>query len=151
MAWVLVWSNVRYFIIIEVVIIIIPNCDRVDIATIFFISFSLVAVSPAIMVVITAIAMIVFFTKFIFKTLLNRFSNHTPAVTRVEEWTKDEVGVGAAMAAGNQAVKGTCALLVTAAVTIISFIYWCLIIFLHIMSFVVAINVRTATSPNRFE
>jgi hypothetical protein len=30
----------------------------------------------------------------------------TPAVTRVEEWTKAETGVGAAIAAGNQAEKG---------------------------------------------
>jgi hypothetical protein len=30
----------------------------------------------------------------------------------VEEWTRDEIGVGAAMAAGNQAEKGTCALFV---------------------------------------
>jgi hypothetical protein len=39
----------------------------------------------------------------------------TPAVTRVEEWTKAETGVGAAIAAGNQLEKGICALLVMAA------------------------------------
>ena len=46
---------------------------------------------------------------------LNRNSRYTPAVTRVEEWTKDDTGVGAAIAAGNQAEKGIWALLVIAA------------------------------------
>ena len=35
-----------------------------------------------------------------------------PSVTSVEEWTKDETGVGAAMAAGNHAEKGNWACLV---------------------------------------
>lgn len=39
-----------------------------------------------------------------------------PAVTRVEEWTRAEIGVGAAIAAGSQAEKGNCALLEIAAV-----------------------------------
>lgn len=34
----------------------------------------------------------------------------------MEEWTKEETGVGAAIAAGNQAEKGICALLVIAAI-----------------------------------
>lgn len=42
-------------------------------------------------------------------------SKNTPAVTRVEEWTRAETGVGAAIAAGNQLVKGICALFVEAA------------------------------------
>ena len=37
---------------------------------------------------------------------------NTPAVTRVEEWTKAETGVGAAIAAGNQDLKGNWADLV---------------------------------------
>lgn len=44
----------------------------------------------------------------------NRIIKKTPAVTKVEEWTKAETGVGAAMAAGSQAEKGICALLVIA-------------------------------------
>lgn len=36
----------------------------------------------------------------------------TPAVTNVEEWTRDETGVGAAIAAGNHEEKGICALFV---------------------------------------
>ena len=35
-------------------------------------------------------------------------------MTNVEEWTKEETGVGAAIAAGSQAEKGICALLVVA-------------------------------------
>lgn len=39
-------------------------------------------------------------------------------MTRVEEWTRADTGVGAAMAAGSQAANGICALLVVAAKTI---------------------------------
>lgn len=41
-----------------------------------------------------------------------------PAVTRVDECTKADTGVGAAIAAGSQALKGSCALLVLAATKI---------------------------------
>lgn len=41
-----------------------------------------------------------------------RIIKNTPAVTRVEECTRAEIGVGAAMAAGSQAEKGNCALFV---------------------------------------
>ena len=41
-----------------------------------------------------------------------RINKYTPAVTKVDEWTNAETGVGAAIAAGNQAEKGTWALLV---------------------------------------
>ena len=44
--------------------------------------------------------------------LLNRISRYTPAVTRVEEWTRALTGVGAAMADGSQDEKGIWALLV---------------------------------------
>ena len=49
-----------------------------------------------------------------------RIRRYTPAVTRVEEWTRAETGVGAAIAAGNQALKGIWALLVEAARTRLS-------------------------------
>lgn len=39
-------------------------------------------------------------------------------MTRVEECTSAEIGVGAAIAAGSQAEKGNCALLVQAALMI---------------------------------
>ena len=41
-----------------------------------------------------------------------RISKYTPAVTNVEECTKDDTGVGAAMAEGNHLIKGNWALLV---------------------------------------
>ena len=41
-----------------------------------------------------------------------------PAVTSVEEWTRAETGVGAAIAAGNQAENGIWALLVQAEIMI---------------------------------
>jgi DNA integrity scanning protein DisA with diadenylate cyclase activity len=43
---------------------------------------------------------------------LNRISKKTPAVTSVEEWTREETGVGAAIAAGSQEEKGIWALFV---------------------------------------
>jgi hypothetical protein len=45
---------------------------------------------------------------------LNRISTYTPAVTRVDEWTRADTGVGAAIAAGNQEQNGIWALLVMA-------------------------------------
>jgi len=39
-------------------------------------------------------------------------SRNTPAVTKVDEWTKAETGVGAAMAAGSHAENGIWALFV---------------------------------------
>lgn len=47
--------------------------------------------------------------------LNNRISKYTPAVTKVDEWTKAEIGVGAAIAIGNQAEKGNWALFDNAA------------------------------------
>jgi hypothetical protein len=42
----------------------------------------------------------------------------TPAVTRVEEWTKALTGVGAAIAAGSQLENGICADFVIPAIII---------------------------------
>lgn len=41
---------------------------------------------------------------------VNRNIRKTPAVTNVDEWTRAEIGVGAAIAIGNHAEKGNCAL-----------------------------------------
>ena len=41
-----------------------------------------------------------------------------PAVTRVEEWTSADTGVGAAIASGSHKLNGICALLVAAAIII---------------------------------
>ena len=45
-------------------------------------------------------------------------NNYPPAVTRVEEWTREDTGVGAAIAAGSQAENGIWALLVRLATKI---------------------------------
>ena len=41
-----------------------------------------------------------------------RIIRYKPAVTKVEEWTRAEIGVGAAIARGSQGEKGKMALLV---------------------------------------
>lgn len=45
-----------------------------------------------------------------------RIIRKTPAVTKVDEWTNAEIGVGAAIAAGSHAEKGNWALFEQAAV-----------------------------------
>jgi hypothetical protein len=45
-------------------------------------------------------------TSLVLRILLNRNKRYTPAVTKVEECTREDTGVGAAMAAGNHAEKG---------------------------------------------
>jgi len=77
-------------------------------------SFSLVAAIPAKTVVHTADTIIVFFVISYFIDIVKRFASHTPAVTSVDEWTSEDVGVGAAIAAGSHAEKGTWALFVIA-------------------------------------
>ena len=49
-----------------------------------------------------------------------RISRYTPAVTKVEEWTNADTGVGAAIAAGNHAENGICALFVQAEMIMIN-------------------------------
>lgn len=81
-----------------------PNWLRVDKATIFFISISHSALTLAKNIVATPRKKIVKDKEIL---PLNRNTKYTPAVTNVEEWTKEDTGVGAAIAAGNQAEKGT--------------------------------------------
>jgi len=47
-----------------------------------------------------------------------RIIKYKPAVTRVEEWTNEEIGVGAAIANGNHGEKGKIALLVIKVITL---------------------------------
>ena len=54
-----------------------------------------------------------------FNRIFIRINKYTPAVTNVDEWTRAETGVGAAMAAGSHAEKGIWALLVQAEIMII--------------------------------
>ena len=99
-------------------VIIIPNWLKVDKATIFFISISKKAL-------ILAINIVKLPTQNSSKLMLTKFSKfskrkikQTPAVTKVEEWTSEDTGVGAAIAAGSHALKGICALFVDAATII---------------------------------
>ena len=100
----------------EIENIIIPSCLKVDKAIIFFRSNSNTATIPDINIVRTEIGKRIVATWFSNKNE-NRIRRYTPAVTNVEEWTRAETGVGAAMAAGSHAEKGIWALLVIAART----------------------------------
>jgi hypothetical protein len=94
-------------------VIISPRCLSVDKATTFFKSFSKSAINPAkIIVTIPLINNIIKAELFSIKNLENRTTKNTPAVTSVDECTREEIGVGAAIAAGNQFLKGNWALLV---------------------------------------
>jgi len=87
---------------------------------IFFKSHSAIALSPAITMVKEAMRRRVGLNNGDWdKNGKNRIRRKTPAVTRVDECTKAETGVGAAIAAGNQLENGIWALLVIAAIIII--------------------------------
>lgn len=88
---------------------------------IFFISISLIAMIPAISIVTVAVNKSILLNRSDFISVgENRIKRKTPAVTRVEEWTSAETGVGAAIAAGSQAENGIWALFVIAATIIVA-------------------------------
>lgn len=101
------------------VIIITPSCLKVDRAIIFFISISSIAAPPAMSIVNVPRNINTSSMAKSTKNIFIRIKRYTPAVTRVDECTRAETGVGAAIAAGNQAEKGICALLVQAAIIMI--------------------------------
>lgn len=116
-ACVIKWKNAILGIFIARLYIIVPNWLNVDRAIIFFMSHSVRALSPAIQAVRAAEnrRRNSKGTEFLIK-LKKRIKIKIPAVTRVEEWTRAETGVGAAIAAGSQLIKGNWALFVIAAV-----------------------------------
>ena len=120
-AWVNKWKKANPANPKDMILIIKPNCLKVDKAMIFFKSNSKLAPIPAINIVNLEIN-----NKKVFKDIpkegLKRINKYTPAVTNVEECTKADTGVGAAIAAGNQDEKGIWALLVIAAKTTIKVI-----------------------------
>lgn len=130
---------------------------RVDKAIIFFISHSDMALALAINIV--TLAIIIKKGENNEKLLVNgenRYSKKTPAVTRVEEWTRALTGVGAAIAAGSHLEKGICALFVIAA-TMISMEDHCIISEFHLLIInqcpwlnINAIVINSITSPTRF-
>lgn len=83
-------------------------CLKVDNAIIFLISQLDRVASLDISKVIPATIAITLFCS-IFIILEEWAKRNAPAVTKVEECTRADVGVGAAIAAGNQALKGSCA------------------------------------------
>lgn len=109
-AWIIKWKKDNFQDPIINENIIKPNWERVDSAIIFFESLSLRANVPVIKIVNNEIGIRISFHNSI--TLWNRIIKYNPAVTKVEEWTNEETGVGAAIAAGNQTEIGNCALLV---------------------------------------
>lgn len=89
-----------------------PIWLNVDKAIIFFISFSLIAFIPLINMDNKHKLTIKFKFVFVKKLLIKRKIINNPAVTRVELCTIAEIGVGAAIAIGNQDINGYCALFV---------------------------------------
>lgn len=84
-----------------------PNCLRVEKATIRLKSISVMAAHLPLIRVIMPI--LITRIKDI-GTRLNFSHRIIPAVTKVDEWTKLEIGVGAAIAAGSHAIMGYWAL-----------------------------------------
>ncbi len=112
-ACIIKWKNPNKGPINEQLTIINPKCLKVDKATTFFKSFSSKAINPAkIIVIMPLINIIILIEEMFIKNLEKRITRNTPAVTNVDECTKEEIGVGAAIAAGNQFLKGNWALLV---------------------------------------
>jgi hypothetical protein len=99
-AWVIRWKNPTEKENDEIATINSPNCDRVEKATTFFKSLSATAErAPTINVLHPKTN--------INKPPISSFNRtHSPAVTKVEECTKAETGVGAAIAAGSHAENG---------------------------------------------
>lgn len=94
-----------------------PSCLSVERAIIFFISLSAKAEILAINIVSLPKINIIKSPAPFGNQYKWRINKYTPAVTRVDEWTREETGVGAAMAAGSQAENGIWALLVKHATT----------------------------------
>lgn len=118
-AWVIKWKNLNLVKLNDKIKIISANWLNVDNAIIFLKSNSKIAVIPDINIVNIEIYII---NKKIFGfiMLLNWINKNTPAVTRVEECTREEMGVGAAIAKGSQVENGICALFVIDAIKIIN-------------------------------
>lgn len=83
-----------------------PRWLNVDKATIFFKSDSINADSPAYREVNRLVTSIKYANEEEDKIDVFWIIRKSPAVTRVDEWTNDEIGVGAAIAAGSQGENG---------------------------------------------
>lgn len=83
----------------------------------------------------------------------SRIIKKTPAVTRVDEWTNAEIGVGAAMAIGSHAENGNWALLVKLAISnmIIINLLYSIFVFKFQFMFIISILIdnKIIISPMR--
>lgn len=111
-ACIIKWRYANSLFPIPKIVNISPSCLKVDKAITFFKSASKLATQPAANIVNKPALSTKGWRLVCVIKELNRITKNTPAVTKVDECTKAETGVGAAMAAGNQAEKGSCALLV---------------------------------------
>lgn len=113
-AWIIKWINAILIALIEIANIIIAIWLRVDRAMIFFMSCSQFADILAYKVVDLAMNIKINIVNG-WGIFMIRININTPAVTNVDEWTKAEIGVGAAIAIGSHAENGNCALFEQAA------------------------------------
>jgi len=102
--------------------IIIPNCLKVDNAITFFKSDSKTPQMLEHNIVKTPLQKIKYKLSAKIKSNM-RNKKKTPAVTKVDEWTSEETGVGAAIAKGSHLEKGNCALFVNLAKTKIKIMF----------------------------
>lgn len=114
-AWIIKWEKAIIIELIEIANIIIAICLNVDKAMIFFISCSqfadILEYRVVALEIIISNNIILGWILFIIRININ-----TPAVTKVDECTSAEIGVGAAIAIGNHAENGNWALLEHAAI-----------------------------------
>lgn len=151
-AWIIKWKKARLIALIEIENIIIAICLNVDNAMIFLRSCSqladILAYSAVMDEVIIKIDIVLVWMLFINRNIMN-----TPAVTRVDEWTKAEMGVGAAIAAGSHAENGNCALFEHAAISnniIVSNVKFSFIFkFQFFVVVIIAIDIKIIISPIR--
>lgn len=111
-AWAIKWKKAKIFRFILRKQSINPIWFKVERATIFFRSTSRREAKPLKSIEYKEIIKIVNLMTENLRFSKNRSKTTTPAVTRVEECTKAEMGVGAAIAIGSQKEKGYCALFV---------------------------------------
>lgn len=120
---------------------------------IFFISCSQFADNPAYKAVIDEIVMRINIQVGWLLDII-RIIRKIPAVTKVDEWTSAEIGVGADIAIGNQAEKGNWALFVHLAninINIVSRVGSSFILSSHIdENIIILIDRRIKISPIRF-
>lgn len=128
-------------------------CLNVDKAMIFFISCSQLADSPAYKAVIDEITMRISIVEG-WVLVIIRIIRKIPAVTKVDECTRAEMGVGADIAIGNQAENGNCALFVHLAninIIIVKRVIDSFIFSSHIdENIIILIDKRIKISPIRF-